>query len=267
MDGSAGCRSLRRIPPDHMEPRVSPRDPSTTLQISYDRYQTRQDVLDGKARYAQSGFLYTTLPWRQTTGPGIGDSRLSLFLDPRRNGGLACLHSNPARSGRTQLFSVIRARRSRRGARPSATSPTGTKLEHNSTTTGFGFTPDIQRGLELPSAHHTVWLAVSRDRYDTPDGGRCGEPHRISAGSPSTRRALLCARDAGGQSPRSNDQRLAHTTRLGYRSTLSLILERLSIDFSAYYARLRSASKQPNLLLLFSKAVPVPPHLVLPVTL
>ncbi len=128
------------------------------------------------------------------------------------------------------------------------------KLEHNDYT-GFEVMPSVRLAW-APSAHHTLWLAISRalrapSRYDT--------NLVLNIGNVGTSGSLDLLRLYGN--PQFQDERLI-AYELGYRTAVS---NRLSIDLAAYFNNYDNLqTTEPGAP--FAESTPAPAHVVFPLT-
>jgi iron complex outermembrane recepter protein len=132
----------------------------------------------------------------------------------------------------------------------------GMKLEHNDYS-GFEFMPSIRLAW-APSAHHMLWLAVSRalrapSRNDTNLVLNIGNIRTDPSAPPDLLRLY--------GNPKYQDERLI-AYEIGYRTALS---NRLSIDLAAYYNDYDNLQTTEPLA-SFPESTPAPPHVVFPLT-
>jgi len=128
----------------------------------------------------------------------------------------------------------------------------GMKLEHNDYT-GFEVMPSVRLAW-APSAHHTLWLAISRavrapSRYDT--------NLVLNIGNVGTSGSVDLLRLYGN--PQFQDERLL-AYEMGYRTALG---NHVSIDLAAYfddYDNLQTTEPAAS----FSEPTPLPAHVVSP---
>jgi iron complex outermembrane receptor protein len=128
----------------------------------------------------------------------------------------------------------------------------GMKLEHNDYT-GFEVMPSVRLAW-APSAHHTLWLAISRavrapSRYDT--------NLVLNIGNVGTSGSVDLLRLYGN--PQFQDERLI-AYEMGYRTALG---NHVSIDLAAYfddYDNLQTTEPAAS----FSEPTPLPAHVVSP---
>ena len=220
----------------------------TSLQISYDRYGRNEALTETRGTLDVDFSHHLAWGERQNVVWGL-DYRYSAS---RSDGGLA-ISFDPANLN-IQLFSgfvqdelaVVRNR---------LYLTAGTKVEHNYYT-GFGVMPSI-RAAWLPSAHQTVWAAVSRALRTPAALDVSSRSDYAGFIGPSGTPVLL----ALVGNPNYEDER-SLVYELGYRATLS---ERLSVDLTAYYTDSDDLETSEPATPFF-EALPAPAHLVLPVT-
>jgi len=220
----------------------------TTLQISFDRY-TRNDQLRAERRTLDVDFQHH-FSWGTRQDLVWGANYRNTDSDTDGSLGFSL---NPPRVS-MQLFGMFI--QDEIALVPHKLYMTGgIRLDHNYYT-GFNILPSA-RVAWTPSTRHMFWAAISqanRTPAENDTANRINFGGFTGAGGVPTLVALL-------GNPHFDDEVLT-AYEMGYRTS---ILDRISIDFAAYYSDY-SHQETTEPATPFFETSPAPPHLVLPLT-